>query len=86
MMMIYIKIETSTLYEIEALLYVQEAQLDKYRQELSITNVTKNMVHVEENHTLKNTKGGYQHSQGRGHTNKGRFLEKLKQTPLFEIT
>lgn len=43
-MMVYGKIVPPTLYEIEALLYVQEAQLDKYPQELSLANATGNLT------------------------------------------
>lgn len=39
-MMVYGKTEPMDIYEVKALLYVQEAQMDNYRQELS-TNIAK---------------------------------------------
>lgn len=45
-MMIYGKGGPINIYVMEALLYVQEAQLDKYRQELVTSSVTANVAHV----------------------------------------
>jgi len=44
-MMVYCKTKPTTLYNIEALLYVQEAQLDKFRQELSLSIPTANVAY-----------------------------------------
>lgn len=43
-MMIYSKGDPTDIYDVEALLYIQEAQLDKYRQELASLNVTANVA------------------------------------------
>lgn len=56
--MVYGKLEPSTLYEFKTLLYVQEAQLDNYRQELSLANSTANIAHSEDNYSHKTTRGG----------------------------
>lgn len=59
-MMVCGKIEPPTLYEIEALLYVQEAQLDKSRQELTLANATTNIALYDDNNSNKSTRGGSQ--------------------------
>ncbi|CAI8612920.1 unnamed protein product [Vicia faba] len=37
-MMVYRKCDLTDMYEVEALLYIQEAQLDKYKQELATSS------------------------------------------------
>lgn len=44
-MMIYNKGDSIDIYDVEALLYVQEAQLDKYKQQLITLSATANIVH-----------------------------------------
>lgn len=50
-MMIYRKGEPTNIYDVKALLYVQEAQLDKYMQELpsrsAITNIAQGLLSIE---------------------------------------
>lgn len=60
--MLYGKIELSPLYDIEAFLYVQETQLDKFHQEMYVTN------HCNKSKfKWKSWKhGGYQHSHVKG--------------------
>lgn len=41
-------------YDVEALLYIQETQLDKYRQELTSLNVTANVVQGLRNSEVTN--------------------------------
>lgn len=66
-MMIYCKIKHSNLYDIEELLYVKEAQLDKFHQEIPITNGTANDDHTNDSQNL----GGNQQSCGRGCSTRG---------------
>ncbi|CAI8587908.1 unnamed protein product [Vicia faba] len=44
MMQMHGKSESPTLYDVEALLYVQEGQLDKFHQELALSNVSANLA------------------------------------------
>lgn len=44
-MMIYNKGDSIDIYDVEALLYVQEAQLDKYKQQLITLSATANIAH-----------------------------------------
>ncbi|CAJ2678668.1 unnamed protein product [Trifolium pratense] len=64
-MMIYGRSDSPSLYDIEGLLLVQESQLEKFRQELMVPNVSANIAH---------TGGGWgnSHARGRGRTNRGR--------------
>lgn len=57
-------------FDVEALLYVQEAQLDKFRQELAISNVLANLVHV--NSQTDEVCETYEGNYGRGCMNCGR--------------
>lgn len=45
-MMIYGRLDSSSLFDIEGLLLVQESQLDKFRQELATTTIAANVVHT----------------------------------------
>lgn len=40
--------EPLTLFDVEALIYVQEAQLDKFRRELVISSDTANVAHTNQ--------------------------------------
>jgi histone deacetylase 1/2 len=57
-----------SLCDVEALLYVQEAQLEKYCQELSLANATTNVAQSEANFSSKSTRGGSQYQQGRSNS------------------
>lgn len=73
-MMIYGKVEWTDLYDVEALLYVQEAQLDNFCQELSIPSVTVNVAQAITNQNSGRngrTSEFYQYSRGRGCFNHG---------------
>lgn len=48
-MMIYGKVKPTDIYEVEALVYVQEAQMEKYKQELTTPNATTNITQVRPN-------------------------------------
>lgn len=48
-MMIYGKVEPTNIYEVEVLLNVQEAQMEKYRQELKTPSATTNIAQVGPN-------------------------------------
>jgi len=54
------------LYNIEALLYVQEAQLDKFRQERSLSIPTANVAYSNQG-----SRGGSQQFRGRGRNARG---------------
>lgn len=71
-MMTYIKGDFSLIYDIEALLYVEEVQLAKYHQELALNTATTNLTHTEENAGFKTTRGGFQQSGGQGNSSRGR--------------
>lgn len=47
-MHMYGSIESPSLYDLEALLYVQEAQLEKFRQELIVSTIATNITHPKE--------------------------------------
>lgn len=55
---------THTLCEVEALLYLQEAQLDKFHQELVTSSVAANVAHTNQGNG--GSKGVYTRSRGRG--------------------
>ena len=60
--MAYNKTESIDTYEVEGLLYVQEAQLEKYRQELAAPSATTSVVQGEghHNHAITHLNGsGY---------------------------
>lgn len=60
-----------TLCDVEELLYVQEAQLDKFRQELVATTVAANVAHT--NLEDSSSRGAYSGGCGRGNKfNQGR--------------
>lgn len=44
MMQVYGRSEPPTIYDVKALLYVQEAQLNKFCQELSVSNASANLA------------------------------------------
>lgn len=74
-MMIYGKGEQKNIYDVEALQYVQEAQFDKYRQELVIPSSMAIVIHAlvnsitsENGHNF----GANQSCRGRGRQNYGR--------------
>lgn len=73
--------EPHSLYDVEALLYVQEAQLDKFRQELAISPVSTNVAN--ENHQAVVVRENYASSRGCGSTNHGRGM--VKATSHLEI-
>lgn len=73
------KIKPSTFYDTEVLLYVQQAQLDKYHQQLSLTNATENLVLIDDNSSSITTIGGFQKARGRGYT-RGRGRAKARVT------
>lgn len=60
---------TLSLYDVEALLYIQEVQLDKFRQELAISSVSVNAVNS--NHQTIGVRENFAHSRGRGCTFSG---------------
>ena len=51
--------------EVEALLYVQETQLDKFHQELAVNKVSENMAHTGQKE--KSYRGNYSGNRVRGH-------------------
>ncbi|PNX63257.1 retrovirus-related Pol polyprotein from transposon TNT 1-94, partial [Trifolium pratense] len=58
-MMIYGRSDSPSLYDIEGLLLVQESQLEKFRQELMVPNVSANIAHTGGGR-------GNSHARGRG--------------------
>lgn len=63
-MQMYGTSETQTLYNIEALLYVQEAQLNKFRHDLAVSYISANIVH--ENHQIDGVCDNVPNNRGRG--------------------
>ncbi|KAI5447130.1 hypothetical protein KIW84_014834 [Lathyrus oleraceus] len=53
-----------TLCDVEALLYVQEAQIDKFRQEMDTSNVAANVAHTSQEGNI--SIGAYSFHRGRG--------------------
>ncbi|KAI5399698.1 hypothetical protein KIW84_064871 [Lathyrus oleraceus] len=73
--MIYGKSEPTNIYEVKALLYVQEAQMDKYHQQLTTPSATTNIVNSMNNKFSAKTgigNGNFQHQRARGHGFRGR--------------
>ncbi|KAI5391882.1 hypothetical protein KIW84_076616 [Lathyrus oleraceus] len=72
-MMAYIKTEPMDIYEVNGLLYVQEAQLDKYHEELAALSATTNIVQGANHHhkITHSSSSGYQ-SRGKGKPGRGR--------------
>ncbi|KAI5387765.1 hypothetical protein KIW84_073748 [Lathyrus oleraceus] len=64
-MMAYIKTDQMDIYEVGVLLYVQEAQLDKYRQELAAPSATTNVVQGagHYHHATTNSDGSGYHAK-----------------------
>lgn len=62
----YSKIDPSSHYDVEALLYVQEAHMDKFCQELSLANLFANLDHTKQ--YLNHLWGRERYTQGQGHT------------------
>lgn len=84
----YGKYDSLTLYDVEALLYVQEAQLDKFKQELVLSNIFSNLAvsHSKENAPPNrgdsNSRGcgyGY-HGRRRGRVNPSSFAKQITLT------
>lgn len=67
-MMIYCKPDSPSIYDIEVLLLVQEARLEKFSQELAVSNVFVNVAQTSQNQNL-----GFSHndasSSGNFHNN-----------------
>lgn len=80
MIMAYGKGELSSIYDIEALLYIQKAQLNKYRQEVTLTTATTNIADTDDNSSLKTTRGGFQQGIGRGNISRVRGRGKARGT------
>lgn len=60
----YGSIESPSLYDLEALLYVQEAQLEKFRQELIVSTIATNIAHTIQE--TNNYRGSFLRNHGRG--------------------
>lgn len=56
--MIYEKVEPKDIYEVEALLYVQETQMDKYKQVLITSSATTNVAQAGPNQFSARNTGG----------------------------
>lgn len=56
--MIYEKVEPKDIYEVEALLYVQETQMDKYKQVLITSSETTNIAQAGPNQFSARNTGG----------------------------
>lgn len=52
-----------TMCDVKALLYVKDAQLEKFREELVTSNIAANMVHM--NHETHSPRGAYSDTKGR---------------------
>ncbi|KAI5425102.1 hypothetical protein KIW84_031052 [Lathyrus oleraceus] len=83
-MMIYSKVEHAYIYDVEAFLYIQEAQLDNYRQELTsfnaTTNVVKGLVNSEGTKHVAYNANGHQYYCGRGRNTRGRVCGRKTYT------
>lgn len=73
--MIYGKSEPTNIYEVKALLYVQEAQMDKCHQQLTTPSATANIVNSKNNKfsaKIGTGNGNLQHQRACGHGFRGR--------------
>lgn len=61
-MQMYESTESPLLCDVEALLYVQEAQLDKFRQELVVSTVAANVAHSSQ--ATNNSRGTFPNNRG----------------------
>lgn len=83
-MEIYGMVKPTTLYYVEALLYIQEVQVDKFRQELIVASATANIAYANDQiigvcGNMAQTRSRGQMSQGRGH-GRGHFLTGTRST------
>lgn len=70
-MMMYGRIDSPPIHDIEALLLVQEAQLEKYKQELNIGHVSVNVAQGRSNEHNQNDNRGRGANCGRGSRGRG---------------
>lgn len=66
------KYENLYLYNVEDLLDVQDAQLDKYRQELSLSIIFSNLAISNSKQGGPPNRGGISHNRGQGYLHHGR--------------
>ena len=90
--MIYRKGKPNDIYDVDALLYVQESQLDKYKQELASLNAIANVSQVMINSYSGrngNVFGAYQSFCGRGTstcgTGRGRQVYIIGNRPTCQL-
>lgn len=69
-MQMYSTIVPQSLYYVEALLNVQEVELDKFRKKLTVLFISANVVHV--NHQTTSVHYNFSGNQGHGRTQHGR--------------
>lgn len=83
-MMIYSKGDPMNIYGVEALLYVQKAQLDKYRQELvslsAISSVDQGLLNSEVTKHVAPNANGHHFYRGRGRNTCGRGHDRQTYT------
>lgn len=78
----YNKTEPMDIYEVDGLIYVQEAWLDKYRQELPAPSATTNVVQGAGHHhhaTIHSGGSGY-HPRGKGKPGRGREKSRFNRS------
>lgn len=63
-MMMYEKVEPADIYEVEALLYVQYAQMEKYEQELVTPSATAKIAHTDNYNYVGRNADGYSYYRG----------------------
>lgn len=79
-MMMYGKSEALNITDLESLLLVQEAQFDKFKQELTIANTSGNVARTnsapgssrQNENSNSNIRYSYSYSRGRGRFGRGR--------------
>lgn len=75
-MMIYRKMDPTNIYDVDALIYVQEARLDKYRQKLASLTTTANVGHdfinSEVTKNSASNANNHHYFYGRGRNTRGR--------------
>lgn len=81
--MIYGKVETNDTYEVEASLYVEEAQMEKYKQDLTTSSATTNITHPRPNQFASRNVGrygSYHHQRGRARGFNGKGIGRQQFT------
>lgn len=79
----YVNHEPITLFDVEALIYVQEAQLHKVRQELAILNIFANIDHT--NSQTGDVHENFAKNYGKGHMTSGRGRSSSDTRPTCQL-